>query len=64
MYTNIYKLADGQWHLWNIQTDNTECGQDMSKPVVQRVMGQRGNTWYPDPPKKEVCKRCFSFLTF
>lgn len=64
MFTNIYKLPDGKWHLWEVSKVWTQCGEYMTTVVESRIIGQKGEDRYPDPPKTEVCRKCFQFLRF
>lgn len=61
MFMHIYKMRDGKWHLWSKDTF-TDCGKTMKVIVEDRIIGQKGNKYYPDPPVNDVCPKCFHFL--
>ena len=62
MFGHIYKLADGKYHLCGRAGNKTECGTNMNTISEDRIFGQKGNEYYPDPSIEEVCSKCFHFL--
>ena len=62
MFGHIYKLADGKYHLWGHHGNKTECGISMNSISEDRIFGQKGSEYYPDPDIKDICPKCFSFL--
>ena len=62
MFGHIYKLRDGKWHLYGNRQGWADCGMDMDTLKEDRIFGQKGDKYYPDPPVSDVCPKCFSFL--
>lgn len=57
----IYKLKDSRYHL-SEKNGKTTCGMDMVDIVEDRIVGQKGENYYPDPDKNDICPKCFSFM--
>lgn len=63
MFGHIYKIkGDDKWHLYNFKTKLTDCNKSMIDITDDRIFGQKGNEYYPDPNIDSVCSICFSFL--
>jgi hypothetical protein len=63
MFGYIYKFEDGLYHLYE-KSGKTKCNLDMVKLTEIRCIGKKGNEFYSDPMKNELCKECFDFLDF
>ena len=66
MFMHIYKLTtDDKWHLYESGAQ-TVCGKLISNITLleDRLIGQKGSEYFPDPDKKDVCKQCFDFIDF
>ena len=67
MFGHIYKLDeedDNKWHLSSGHNGKTDCGLTIHSMNLaeDRIIGQKGDKYYPDPPVSEVCSKCFHFL--
>ncbi len=66
MKLTLYKLPDGLWHLRKTLRHGvmTECAQEIPNNPEMLVVGGQDSlgNWLLDPPRKEVCERCFHFL--
>lgn len=60
---NIYKLKnDSLYHLYR-KGNASDCGMEMSGNIMEyRMAGQKGSERFPDPPRKDLCPKCFSSL--
>jgi hypothetical protein len=56
---NIFQLPDTQWHIQG-NDGKTDCGQDLIQTVDHYRIGSIMDR--PEPPKKELCEKCFSFI--
>lgn len=59
MFMRIYKFNDDKWHLWKINTNNTDCGLEMSSVIEEKKIG---GGCEKDPDISTACPKCFSFL--
>lgn len=65
-FGNLYKFTDkDKWHLFSLEIGGvTRCGLFSKPQMLFRRIGTSvdGGTILPDPPKEEMCEKCFEFL--